>query len=99
VEAALPLLLKQLKLARFRSHWQPLAQQAETEGWSPCQFLHALCEQECDHLLVARRQRLLRDAHLPWQKGVDGFDQQQIEAKHCLQSWKKDRQWPTSCKN
>jgi hypothetical protein len=29
VEAALPLLLKQLKLARFRSHWQPLAEQAE----------------------------------------------------------------------
>jgi hypothetical protein len=29
VEAALPLLLKQLKLARFRSHWQPLAEQAK----------------------------------------------------------------------
>ncbi len=35
VEAALPLLLKQLKLARFRSHWQPLSQQGEAEGWSP----------------------------------------------------------------
>ena len=35
VEAALPLLLKQLKLARSRSYWQPLSQQAEAEGWSP----------------------------------------------------------------
>jgi DNA replication protein DnaC len=55
VEAALPLLLKQLKLARFRSHWQPLCQQAEAEGWSPAQFLYALCEQEVDHRLIARR--------------------------------------------
>jgi DNA replication protein DnaC len=55
VEAALPLLLKQLKLARFRSQWQPLSQQAEAEGWSPGQFLYALCEQECDHRQVARR--------------------------------------------
>jgi len=67
VEAALPLLLKQLKLARFRSHWQPLSQQAEAEGWSPSQFLYALCEQEVVHRQIARRQRLLRDAHLPWQ--------------------------------
>ena len=82
VEAALPLLLKQLKLARFRSHWQPLSQQAEAEGWSPGEFLDALCEQECDHRQVARRQRLLRDAHLPWQKGLDGFDHQHLEPKH-----------------
>ena len=82
VEAALPLLLKQLKLARFRSHWQPLSQQAEAEGWSPGQFLYALCEQEVDHRQIARRQRLLRDANLPWQKGLDGFDHQHLEPKH-----------------
>jgi hypothetical protein len=49
VEAALPLLLKQLKFTRFRSHWQSLCQQAEAEGWSPSQFLYAICEQEVDH--------------------------------------------------
>ena len=70
-----------MKLARFRSHWPTLAQQAEAESWSPAQFLYALCEQECEHRQVARRQRLLRDAHLPWQKGLDGFDQQHLEAK------------------
>ncbi len=49
VKAALPLLLKQLKFTRFRSHWQSLCQQAEAEGWSPSQFLYAICEQEVDH--------------------------------------------------
>jgi len=96
VEAALPLLPKQLKLARFRSHRQPLAQPAEAglqsapigaSAWSPGQFLYALCEQAVDHRQIARRQRLLREAHLPWQKGLDGFDHQHLELKH----------WPRTC--
>ena len=101
VEAALPLLLKQLKLARFRSHWQPLSQQAEAEGWSPGQFLYALCEQEVDHRLIARRQRLLRDAHLPWQKGLDGFDHQHLEPKHWqeLQVLSRSHTWLLQAEN
>ena len=55
VEAALPLLLKQLKLGSFRNHWQSLCHQAEAEGWSPSQFLYALCEQEVDHRQIRRR--------------------------------------------
>jgi DNA replication protein DnaC len=82
VEAVLPVLLKQLKLACFRSHWQSHCQQAEAEGSSPSQFLYALCEQEDDHRQIAGRQRLLRDAHLPWQKGLDGFDHQRLEVRH-----------------
>jgi len=62
VEAALPLLLKQLKLARFRSHLQPLSHQAETEGWWPAELHNALFEQEIDNRLLARRQRILCDA-------------------------------------
>jgi DNA replication protein DnaC len=101
VEAALPLLLKQLKLARFRSHWQPLSQQAEAEGWSPGQFLYALCEQEVDHRQIARRQRLLRDAHLPWQKGLDGFDHQHLEPKHWqeLQVLSRSHTWLLQAEN
>jgi len=101
VEAALPLLLKQLKLARFRSHWQPLALQAEAEGWSPGQFLYALCEQEVDHRQIARRQRLLRDAHLPWQKGLDGFDHQHLEAKNWqeLQVLARSHTWLLQAEN
>jgi len=78
----LPLLLKQVTLARCRSIWQPLCQQAEAQGWSPAQFLYELCEQECEDRMVTRRQRLLRDAHLPWEKRLDGFDHQHVEPKH-----------------
>lgn len=46
VEAALPLLIKQLKLAGFRSHWQPLSQQAEAEGWRQGHAGHQ--HQTCD---------------------------------------------------
>jgi hypothetical protein len=67
VEEAMPLLLKQLKLARLKSHWQSLWQQAKAEGWSPSQSLYAICVQEADHRQIARRQHLLRDAHLPCQ--------------------------------
>jgi hypothetical protein len=31
---------------------------------------------------VTRRQRLLRDGHLPWQKGLEGFHHQHLEPKH-----------------
>ena len=54
VEAALPILLRQLRLGRIRSHWQSIASQAEGEGWSPSQFLYALCEQEVEQRQQAR---------------------------------------------
>ena len=69
-------------MARMRSHWQSIASQAEAEGWTYSQFLYALCEQEVDHRQITRRQRLLREAHLPWQKGLEGFDHLQIDPKH-----------------
>jgi DNA replication protein DnaC len=74
VEATLPILLRQLKLARFRRHWQSLAAQAEAQGWSHPQFLYALCELESDQRQIARRERLLREAHLPWQKSLTDYD-------------------------
>jgi len=73
-EAALPILLRQLRLARIRSHWQSIASQAEREGWSPSQFLYALCEQEVEQRQQARQQRLLRAAHLPWSKALADYD-------------------------
>jgi DNA replication protein DnaC len=68
------MLLRQLRLARFRSHWQNLASQAEGEGWSHSQFLYALCEQEVEQRQQARQQRLLRSAHLPWSKALADYD-------------------------
>jgi DNA replication protein DnaC len=57
-EAALPMLLRQLKLAWIRSHWQSLSARAEAEGWSHSQFLFALCEQETEQRQQSRQQRL-----------------------------------------
>lgn len=74
VEATLPILLKQLRLGRFRSHWQSIASQAEAEGWSHSQFLYALCEQEAEQRQLSRQHRLLRDAHLPWSKALADYD-------------------------
>ena len=73
-EAALPILLRQLRLAWIRSHWQSLSSQAEAEGWSSSQFLYALCEQEVEQRQLARQQRLLRAAHLPWSKTLADYD-------------------------
>ena len=63
-----------LRLGRIRSHWQSIASQAEGEGWSPSQFLYALCEQEMEQRQQARQQRLLRAAHLPWAKALADYD-------------------------
>ncbi|NDC35928.1 MAG: hypothetical protein EBZ51_11260 [Synechococcaceae bacterium WB9_2_112] len=97
----MPLLLKQLKLACFCSHWQALAEQAEAQGWSPGQFLYALCEQELEQRQIARQQRLLRGAHLPWQKGLDGFDHQHLEPRHWqeLQGLARQTTWLLQAEN
>ena len=42
LQTALPSLLKQLKLAQFRSQWQAAEQQATADGWSPASHLHVL---------------------------------------------------------
>jgi DNA replication protein DnaC len=73
-EAALPILLRLLRMARMRSHWQSIASQAEAEGWTYSQFLYALCEQEVEQRQQARQQRLLRAAQLPWSKALADYD-------------------------
>ena len=90
-----------MKLARFRSHWPSLAQQAESESWSPAQFLYALCEQELEHRQIARQQRLLRGAHLPWQKGLEGFDHGHLEPRHWqeLQGLARQTTWLLQAEN
>jgi len=56
-EAGLPILLRQLRWAWIRSHWQKIASQAEGEGWSPSQFIYTLSEQEMEQRQQARQQR------------------------------------------
>jgi len=50
-------LLKQLKMARFRSQWQTAEQQATADGWSPASYLYGLAEQEHQQRHQARRRR------------------------------------------
>ena len=61
----LPSLLKQLKLAQFRSQWQAAEQQATAEGWDPASYLYVLAEQEHQQRHQARLRRLLHEAQLP----------------------------------
>jgi DNA replication protein DnaC len=68
------MLLRQLKLAWIRSHWQSLSARAEAEGWSHSQFLFALCEQETEQRQQSRQQRLCRSAQFPWSKLLADYD-------------------------
>jgi DNA replication protein DnaC len=47
------------------------------------------------------RQHLLRDAHLQWQKGLDGFDHQYFEPKRCqeLQVLSRSHTWLLQAEN
>ena len=65
LEMAQPTLLKQLKLAQFRSQWQAAEQQATADGWSPASYLCVLAEQEHQQRHQARLRRLLHVAQLP----------------------------------
>jgi DNA replication protein DnaC len=74
LETALPSLLKQLKLAQFRSQWQAAEQQAQADGWTPASYLYVLAEQEHQQRHQARLRRLLHEAQLPVPKTLAEFD-------------------------
>ena len=44
--ATLPILLKGLRLPTFTRQWKPLAELAESQGWSVTRYLAQLCELE-----------------------------------------------------
>ncbi|WP_411875366.1 IS21-like element helper ATPase IstB [Vulcanococcus limneticus] len=54
-----------------------------------------------DQRQIARQQRLLRGAHLPWQKGLDGFDHQHLEPRHWqeLQGLARQTTWLLQAEN
>jgi len=78
LESALPSLLKQLRLAQFRSQWQAAEQQAQADGWTPASYLYVLAEQEHQQRHQARLRRLLREAQLPWPKTLADYDWEAI---------------------
>ena len=72
--AALPVLLKELKLASFAKHWESLAQKAIDEQWLPQTYLAELCDQEAGSRYQKKLQRYLREAQLPPAKQLSQFD-------------------------
>jgi DNA replication protein DnaC len=50
---------------------------------------------------IARQQRLLLGAHLPWQKGLDDFDHQHLEPRHWqeLQGLARQTTWLLQAEN
>lgn len=72
--AALPVLLKELKLSSFTQHWEALAQKALDEQWLPQTYLAALCEEEAAERHQKRLQRYLREAQLLPGKQLNQFD-------------------------
>ena len=74
LDTALTSLLKQLKLAQFRSQWQAAEQQAQADGWTPASYLYVLAEQKHQQRHQARLRRLLHEAQLPVPKTLADLD-------------------------
>jgi len=95
LESALPVLLRQLKLAQFRGQWQAAEQDAKSAGWDPATYLYVLAEQEHQQRHQSRQRRLLREAQLPWPKTLADYDwgaipdleRHQIERFACGVDW------------
>ena len=72
--ASLPLMLKRLRLASIKDHWQSLANKAVADHWNPDQYLAELCNIELSSREDKRLQRYLKEATLPPGKQLGNFD-------------------------
>ena len=73
-DAALNLMLSELRLPAIKSLWPQFTAQADREGWPGARLLAALTEQELAERARRRFQRHLRAARLPAAKTLDSFD-------------------------
>ena len=71
--AALPIMLKALRLACFNTHWESVAQKATAEQWMPEQYLAELCAMELSAREDKRLQRYHKESGLPPGKMVANF--------------------------
>ena len=99
--AALPVLLKELKLASIAKHWEETAQKAIDEQWLPQAYLAELCEQEAGVRYQKRLQRYLREAQLPPAKQLSQFDFRAANGvdKRQIVSLSQQRQWVNQAEN
>lgn len=72
--AALPFMLKRLKLATINQNWQLVTKKAINESWSYEQYLTELCGMEITSREDKRLQRYLKEARLPTGKNLASFN-------------------------
>lgn len=72
--AALPIMLKALRLASINAHWEKVAKKAVTESWMPEQYLAELCSMELSSREDKRLQRYHKESDLPPGKVLANFD-------------------------
>lgn len=77
---SLSLMLRALRLPTIGSLCEPLAAAAEKEGWTFIQYLQELVSQELHDRAERRRQRRLKDAHLPPGKRLEDLNLARLPA-------------------
>lgn len=73
--------LRELHLPSFRSSYEALARQAETETLSYERYLLNLSDQECQERWRRKVERLLRESRLPLEKSLETFDLKRLPTK------------------
>jgi len=99
--AALPILLKELKLNSIHHQWEALAQQAADNDWTPEEYLATLCEEEVALRYQKRIQRFTHEAKLPPGKSLASFDFKAIPVikKANIENKLKNTQWVQRAEN
>ena len=72
--ATLPILLKRLKLGAMATMWETYDDKASKQGWTPTQYLAALCEEELNLRYSRRIARNVKESKLPVGKTLSSFD-------------------------
>jgi DNA replication protein DnaC len=83
--AALPVMLKALRLACIGAHWQKVAKKALAENWVGEQYLAELCSMELATREDKRLQRYHRESDLPPGKTLASFDFNAMEGVNAKQ--------------
>lgn len=99
--AALPVLLKQLRLSTMAQVWEHFLFRAEEERWNPAQYLAAMCEHELNERYSRRMARFTKESRLPVGKTLAIFDFSQtpkIQPKK-MEALAKNSDWVKRAEN
>lgn len=99
--AALPILLKELRLSAIGKQWEALARIASDKDWTAEEYLAVLCEEEVATRYQKRIQRYTHESKLPPGKSLDNFDFSLIPAikKNRIERKIKDIHWVQQAEN